>query len=196
MTSDKCKRSLWCGLLRELFDHWAALQLIHSILSMLLMAILFPIIVDVSPGLKFGIWRKKLQQKNMTCLNPVLYYHDAQLFDFDHHSEFDNHFKLFFLQNDNLWHLLKSLAKIIRRSLVLKSWSTLAPTLACTLNDQDEEDQHSCWLRPHFWVRRAANRGTMRIIGGDKWKSSHSALHLDYVGNHAEDDDDGKWLWW
>ena len=73
---------------------------------------------------------------------------------------------------------------------LLQEWSPL------TANDQDEEDQHSCWLRPHFWVRRAANRGTMRIIGGDKWKSSHSALHLDYVGNHAEDDDDGKWLWW
>ena len=65
----------------------------------------------------------------MTCLKTVVNYHDAQLFDFDHQIEFDDHLKLFF-QNDNLWHLLKSL---IRRSLVLKSWSTPAPTLVCSL---------------------------------------------------------------
>ena len=45
---------------------------------------------------------KELQQKNMTCLKTELNYHDAQLFDFDRQIEFDDHFKLFFLQNDNL----------------------------------------------------------------------------------------------
>ena len=69
----------------------------------------------------------------MTYSKTVLNCHDAQLLDFDHQIKFDDHLKFFSFQNDNLWHLLKSLAKLIRRSLVLKSWSTPAPTLVCSL---------------------------------------------------------------
>ena len=132
MTSDKCKRSLWCGLLRELFDHWATLQLIHSILSMLLMAILFPIIVNVSPGQKFGIWRKKTAAKEYDLLENSIELSWRSIVGFWSSDWVWWSFEAFF-HNDNLWHLLKSLAKLIRRSLVLKSWSTPTPTLVCSL---------------------------------------------------------------